>query len=108
MSWHRVCRRGDVPVGGCLTVAAGGESLLVCRTAPNEFHAVEDVCTHDDGPLGEGSLDGCQLECPRHGARFDVRTGAVLRLPAPTPLRTYRVRGADPDWLEVEVREEET
>ncbi len=56
------------------------------------FYAVEDRCTHDDGPLGEGALEGGRLRCPRHGALFDVRSGAALRMPAVTPVRTFPVR----------------
>lgn len=60
-----------------------------------KFHAIEDVCTHDDGPLAEGELEGHVIECPRHGAQFDVRTGKVLRLPAVTPVPTFDVRVED-------------
>jgi nitrite reductase/ring-hydroxylating ferredoxin subunit len=56
-----------------------------------KFYAFEDRCTHDDGPLGEGPLEGCQIECPRHGARFDVRTGRVTAPPAFTPLEIYDI-----------------
>jgi 3-phenylpropionate/trans-cinnamate dioxygenase ferredoxin subunit len=100
MSWHRVCKIEEVPRGSCRTVELEQESLLVCRTDDGAVHAVEDVCTHDDGPLGEGTLEGLALECPRHGARFDVTTGAVLRLPAATPLRTFPVRVAG-EWVEL-------
>lgn len=56
------------------------------------YYAIEDVCTHDDGPLAEGELYGFEIECPRHGARFDIRTGAVLRMPAVIPVPRYEVR----------------
>ena len=59
------------------------------------YYAIEDVCTHDDGPLVEGDLDGFSIECPRHGARFDIRTGAVLSMPAVVPVRWFPVRVAD-------------
>ena len=55
------------------------------------LYCIEDVCTHDDGPLAEGELEGNVIQCPRHGARFNVTTGAVLSMPAPTPVRTFRV-----------------
>jgi len=58
---------------------------------------IEDVCTHDDGPLAEGTLDGGVIQCPRHGARFNVTTGAVLSMPAPTPVRTFAVEIKDGD-----------
>ena len=56
------------------------------------LHAVEDRCSHDDGSLGEGVLEGCALVCPRHGARFDVRDGSVLRMPAVSPILSVAVR----------------
>jgi 3-phenylpropionate/trans-cinnamate dioxygenase ferredoxin subunit len=58
---------------------------------------MENVCTHDGGPLGGGKLDGHALVCPRHGGRFDVRTGAALKMPAvdPAPTYTVKVQGGD-------------
>jgi len=60
-----------------------------------KFYAIGDVCTHDNGPLAEGELDGYQIICPRHGARFDIRNGKALTLPAviPTPWYPVRVTG---------------
>lgn len=68
--------------------------IAVCRVE-GRFYAVEDVCTHDDGPLGEGALEGCQIICPRHGARFDVRTGAAVRMPAVAPVETFEIQEVD-------------
>jgi 3-phenylpropionate/trans-cinnamate dioxygenase ferredoxin subunit len=61
------------------------------------IHCIEDVCTHDDGPLAEGDLEGDVIQCPRHGARFNVTTGAVLSMPAPTPVRTFAVEVREGD-----------
>jgi 3-phenylpropionate/trans-cinnamate dioxygenase ferredoxin subunit len=58
----------------------------------NHYYAIEDRCTHDDGPLAEGELMGTVIECPRHGAQFDITTGKVLRFPAITPVPRYDVR----------------
>jgi nitrite reductase/ring-hydroxylating ferredoxin subunit len=58
----------------------------------NRYYAIEDRCTHDDGPLAEGELTGTVIECPRHGAQFDITTGKVLRFPAITPVPRYDVR----------------
>ncbi|MBI5595053.1 MAG: non-heme iron oxygenase ferredoxin subunit [Elusimicrobia bacterium] len=69
-----------------------GELRVAVCNVDGVFYAVEDVCTHDDGPLGEGSLKGGELECPRHGARFDVKSGAALRMPAVVPVRTFPVK----------------
>lgn len=58
-----------------------------------EYYAIEDTCTHDGGPLVEGTIvNGCEVKCPRHGARFDIRTGQVTRLPATDAIPTYRVK----------------
>lgn len=65
-----------------------------------EFYAIEDVCTHDDGPLVEGEVvDAGEVECPRHGARFDIRTGRATRMPAFEPVPTYEVRVEGNDVL---------
>ncbi len=55
------------------------------------FFAIDDVCTHDGGPLAEGELEGAEIRCPRHGARFDVRTGKALSFPAFEPVGTVEV-----------------
>jgi 3-phenylpropionate/trans-cinnamate dioxygenase ferredoxin subunit len=56
------------------------------------YYAIEDRCTHDDGPLAEGKLFDCEIECPRHGARFDLATGRVTAAPAIIPIAVYPVR----------------
>jgi len=73
------------------TFVVDGFPLVLARVG-GRVHAVEDRCTHDDGPLGNGALEGCELVCPRHGARFDVRDGKVLRMPAVAPLTAVAVR----------------
>lgn len=65
-----------------------------------EFFAFADVCTHDDGPVAEGDLDEYTIECPRHGAKFDIRTGRVLQLPAVVPIPVYAVK-IDGDVIQV-------
>ena len=62
------------------------------------YYAIEDTCTHDGGPLVEGTIvNGCEVRCPRHGARFDIRTGAALSFPAIRPTNVYavQVKGSD-------------
>ena len=86
-----VASADEIPVGQFKAVTVGGRHLLVCHIAEG-FYAIDDTCTHDDGSLADGWLDGQALECPRHGARFDVTTGAVLALPAPVSIRTYPVQ----------------
>jgi 3-phenylpropionate/trans-cinnamate dioxygenase ferredoxin component len=69
------------------------------------YYAIEDVCTHDDGPLADGELDGYEIECPRHGARFDIRTGKVLSMPAVTDVPWFPVR-VEGDDIQVELEDE--
>ena len=96
----RVARADDLRAGEKKIVEVNG-ALVVVINLEGKFYALEDVCTHDGGPLGEGKLDGCELICPRHGARFDVRTGAATRMPAIEPAPTYEVRVQDGDvWVE--------
>lgn len=91
MPWNVVAKEGDVAAGEAIVVEAAGKRLAVCNTGEGIF-AIDDVCTHDGGPLDQGKLEGKEIECPRHGARFDVTTGRALCLPAVRPVRTYPVR----------------
>lgn len=81
----------EVPPGDRIVVEVGDEFIAVFNVN-GEFYAIADLCTHDDGPLAEGTLDDYAIECPRHGARFDIRTGEVLRWPANRPVPRYDVR----------------
>ena len=65
---------------------------VVLFNIAGDIYAIEDRCTHDDGPLGEGELEGYEIICPRHGARFDVRDGQALTLPAIEPTRYFPTR----------------
>lgn len=86
-----VTRVNDIPDGEVRVFNVDGARVALCNVGGQVF-AIDDTCTHDDGPLGSGFLDGHAIECPRHGARFDVRTGAVLKMPAAFPVRTYKTR----------------
>ncbi len=93
MAFESVAKIGDVAAGAVKVVEAGGRSIALCNL-DGSFYAVDNVCTHDSGPLGEGTLYDDTVECPRHGARFDVQTGAVKALPAVRPVRAYPVQVA--------------
>lgn len=80
----------DVPEGKVKVVEVDGQQIALCNYGGQVF-AIDDVCTHDRGPLDQGELIGKEIECPRHGARFDVMTGIATRLPAIRPVRTYPV-----------------
>jgi len=86
-----VARVGEIPVGGVKVVRVDDQPVALFHLEDG-YYAMDDLCTHDGGPLAEGTLEDHVIECPHHGARFDVRTGAVLRLPAVAPVPTYRVR----------------
>ena len=86
-----VAKVGEIPPGGVKVVRLADQEIAVFNLAGG-YYAIDDVCTHDGGPLAEGSIDGDAIECPRHGARFDIRTGAVLTMPATVPVPTYAVR----------------
>jgi 3-phenylpropionate/trans-cinnamate dioxygenase ferredoxin subunit len=101
MTLTKVAKASEIKPGGMKVVEAGGVRIAICNV-DGTFYAIEDVCTHDDGPLGEGTLDGCEVECPRHGARFDVRTGAVTRMPAIVPVKAFPVK-VEGDQVLVEV-----
>jgi 3-phenylpropionate/trans-cinnamate dioxygenase ferredoxin subunit len=88
---HPVAKCSDVPPGAATRVEIDGVEVLLCNVG-GELYAVEDVCTHDGGPLDQGELEGSRIMCPRHGALFDVTTGRALTLPAVMPLETYVVR----------------
>jgi 3-phenylpropionate/trans-cinnamate dioxygenase ferredoxin component len=75
------------------------EGRIVIFNIAGEYFAIADLCSHDDGPLGEGELDGFVVSCPRHGATFDVRTGKVLSLPAITDIPAYPVEVEDGELL---------
>ena len=89
-----VARVEEVPNGDRLFVEIDDRSIVVFNIAGGYF-AIADICSHDDGPLGEGELEGFEVICPRHGARFDVRNGKVLSLPAFIDIPAYPVRIMD-------------
>jgi 3-phenylpropionate/trans-cinnamate dioxygenase ferredoxin subunit len=81
----------EIAPGTVRSVAADGRQVAVCNV-DGTFYAIDDVCTHDGGALDQGELEGDQIECPRHGARFDVKSGRALTLPAVMPVKSYPVR----------------
>ena len=86
-----VAKTNEIRIGEFKPVQVNGRNLLICHTESG-FYAIDDTCTHDDGPLADGWLEGEAIECPRHGARFDVKTGTVLCLPAAVPIHSYPVK----------------
>jgi 3-phenylpropionate/trans-cinnamate dioxygenase ferredoxin component len=90
----RVAKAGEVPDPGQRLVTVDDRFVVLFHVG-GSFYCLDDVCTHDDGPLGEGHLCGHTVACPRHGAKFDIRTGAALTMPATEAIRAHEVRVAD-------------
>ena len=88
-----VCRVTDLADPGRMLVEVG-DRLVALFHVQGKFYAIDDVCTHDGGPLGEGDVEGFQIICPRHGARFDIRTGQAMTMPAVHATDYHRV------WIE--------
>ena len=104
MAFVKAAKASDIPPGRIRVIELGEEDVAVCNV-DGEIYAVANVCTHDGGPLGDGYLLGDEIECPRHGARFNVRTGEVKTLPAIVPIPTFGVKiEGDEIWIDVEQR----
>jgi 3-phenylpropionate/trans-cinnamate dioxygenase ferredoxin component len=95
-SFVKVAMAGELPPGSKKLAEIDGRPIAVFNVG-GSFYAIDDVCTHDGGPLAEGELIGCEIMCPRHGARFDVRTGKALCMPAIEPVASHstQLRGDD-------------
>ncbi len=87
----RIAKVQDVPDPG-KTIVEVEERLIGLFHVDGQFYALDDICTHDDGPLAEGPLEGHQITCPRHGARFDIRDGRALTMPATRATTTHEVK----------------
>jgi 3-phenylpropionate/trans-cinnamate dioxygenase ferredoxin component len=84
----------DVPNGERLFVEIDEKKIVIFNIGGN-IYAIGDVCSHDGGPLGDGEVEGMDVICPRHGARFDIKTGQALLLPAVEDIPAYPVRIKD-------------
>lgn len=92
--WHDVAATGELPPGTHRVVDVEG-TLVAVFNLEGEYYAIEDVCTHDGGVLTGGSVEGEEIVCPRHGARFSIKTGAVLAPPAYEPIHSFPIRVHD-------------
>jgi metal-sulfur cluster biosynthetic enzyme/nitrite reductase/ring-hydroxylating ferredoxin subunit len=93
-SFHRVADLGEIADPGKTLVDVDGEMIALFHVG-GQFHAIDDVCTHDGGPLVDGELIDHKIACPRHGAKFDIRTGAALSMPAVRATRSHEVKVED-------------
>ena len=98
MAFVRAAKLSELPEGEAIVVTLGQTEVALGNVA-GQIYAVANLCTHDGGPLGEGELLDHQIECPRHGARFDLRSGAARTLPAVVPIPTYDVKVEGDDIL---------
>ena len=89
--WVTVARADELAPGQW-RVAEVEDARIVVFNIDGELYAIEDVCTHDGGRLTGGEIEGDEIVCPRHGARFNVRTGAATQMPAVMPVQTYPVK----------------
>lgn len=94
VEYVEIAPASELPSGERIFVEVADRPIVIFNIA-GQFFAIGDVCSHDDGPVGEGDLEGFKITCPRHGAEFDVRTGKVLELPAVVDIPAYPVRVVD-------------
>jgi 3-phenylpropionate/trans-cinnamate dioxygenase ferredoxin component len=90
-TWLTVGNTADVPPERVAVFHVGDHDVAVCNVN-GQFYAIDDLCTHDGGSLDQGELEGDEIECPRHGARFSVVSGDAVQLPAFEPVETHQVR----------------
>lgn len=96
--FHVVAKASEIPDPGKQVVEVD-DRLVALFHVKGKFYALDDVCTHDGGPLAEGALDGYQIACPRHGAKFDIRNGDALTLPATRATAAHEVKVSGDDVL---------
>lgn len=94
----RVAKVADIPDPGKQLLEVE-DRLVVLLHVEGEFYCLDDVCTHDGGPLGEGRLTGHRLHCPRHGAQFDIKSGKALTMPATEDTVAHEVKVEGDDVL---------
>ena len=94
LEYYEIAPVSDLPPGERLFVEIEGQSLVIFNIA-GQFFSIADICTHDDGPVGEGDLEGYNVVCPRHGGEFDIRTGKAVQLPVVVDVPAYPVKVVD-------------
>lgn len=87
----KVARVLDIPVNGMKAFEVEHTGIVICNI-DDEFFAFQDECSHDSAPISTGHLIGKEVVCPRHGARFDITSGAVTGPPAVAPIDTFEIK----------------
>jgi len=93
----RVCAESELRPGQTLRVLVGGKAVALVNDDGGTYHAIGDTCSHAEISLSEGFIEGGQIECWAHGARFDLTSGNALCLPATDPIPVYQVKVVDGD-----------
>lgn len=96
MALVKVAEVHEIPEGRAKCVIVKRQKIALFHV-DGSFYAIDDTCTHADASLSEGEIMGCQVACPLHGAKFDIKSGEALTFPAVTPVETYKVvvQGSD-------------
>ena len=94
MNWIDAASAAELQEGETLCVAVGGTMIALARSG-GEYYAIEDICTHDGAELAGGAIEGTEIICPRHGARFCLRTGEALTPPAYEAVRVFQTKVED-------------
>ena len=89
--FHRVASTSEIEDGAFELCEVDQQLVLLFRVG-SEYYCIDDVCTHDGGTLSDGEVSGCEITCPRHGARFDIRNGQALSMPATQNTRAHQVK----------------
>ena len=94
IEYVQIAPASELPNGERLFVEVGGKPIVIFNIA-GQLYSIGDVCSHDDGPVGEGEIAGFNITCPRHGAEFDIRNGAAVAMPAVIDIPAYPVQVRD-------------
>jgi 3-phenylpropionate/trans-cinnamate dioxygenase ferredoxin subunit len=100
----KVATKSEIADGGKLLVEAD-ERLVILFQIGSDYFCIDDVCTHDGGTLSDGDHEGCEIECPRHGAKFDIKSGKALCMPATQNTLSHEVK-VDGDDILVKINDE--
>jgi len=94
IEYVEIAPAADLPNGERLFVEVEGKPIVIFNIA-GQFFSIGDVCSHDDGPVGDGDIEGYNITCPRHGGEFDIQTGKAVQLPAVVDIPAYPVQVRD-------------
>jgi 3-phenylpropionate/trans-cinnamate dioxygenase ferredoxin component len=104
ITFHPIIGINELPSGQQIFFSIGDSSIVLFHIGDG-LYAIEDLCSHDNGPVGEGELNDTEIKCPRHGARFDLTSGKALSMPAVVDIPAYPVRVVN-EMIEVGVPNE--